>query len=112
MKKKYLSLITLITLLVGSLSELIICFARFYGELWYTILIMDVLVVGFALLSYWLKHYWINLISIVVLILGAILLCLYPMYIMYLAFIFGGLSLVELIVYYIISLVEKKTGKS
>ena len=73
---------------------------------------MDVLVVGFALLSYWLKYYWINLISIVVLILGAILLCLYPMYIMYLAFIFGGLSLVELIVYYIISLVEKKTGKS
>lgn len=112
MKKKYLSLITLITLLVGSLSELIICFARSYGELWYTILIMDVLVVGFALLSYWLKHYWINFISIVVLILGAILLCLYPMYIMYLAFIFGGLSLVELIVYYIISLVEKKTNKS
>lgn len=96
--RKYLTIGILASLILGGLGEFILCFIRGYSELWYTILAMDVLVSIFLVIAVLKKKIWPTYVSTGFLLAGAILLATFPYYVMYLAFICGGLSLVAEIV--------------
>lgn len=92
--KKHISIATLALLLLAVWGEFVICFARGYGELWYTVLVVAVVVSALSLAAFFTKCKYLFVISSVLTILGAILLIGFPAYVCYLALICGALSLI------------------
>ena len=91
---KYLPLCVLISFLIAVWGEFILCFIRGYEELWYTVLVPGVLLTALAVAGYLTKFRWLFFIATALIFLGAILLIGFPSYVMYLAFICCGLSLI------------------
>lgn len=91
--KKHINIATLALLLLAVWGELVICFARGYGELWYTILVVAVVVSGLSIAAFLTKCKYLYVVASVLTILGVILLIGFPAYVCYLALVCGVLSL-------------------
>lgn len=83
----------MVCLLAACWAEFVLCFARGYEELWYTILVPSLVVTVLAAAGYLTKHRWLYFIATVIVVGGAILLIGFPSYILYAGLIFGALSL-------------------
>jgi len=92
--KKYLPLCVMGFLLVACWGEFILCFARGYEELWYTILVPSAIITALAVAGYFTKLKWLYVIATALIVAGAVLLIGFPSYVLYLGLILGGLSLV------------------
>lgn len=97
----------LILALVGTIGEFLICFMRSYSELWYTILMIDVIALIPAVLAYIFKKEWLNIIYGIVMIGGALLMTIFPSYIMYMSYIVGGLVILGSIAAVILKKAQK-----
>ena len=91
---KYLPLCIMISLIVAAAGEFILCFARGYEELWYTVLVPGIVICALAVAGYLTKFRWLLFIGTAIIAIGAILLIGFPSYVLYVGFIFGGISLV------------------
>ena len=100
--KKNISVCTLITLLIACWGEFILCFVRGYSELWYTILIPSLLVTVLSVIGFLSDYKRLFLIATVITIGGAVLLIVFPAYIMYLALSLGAVSFAEEIILFIL----------
>lgn len=90
---KYLPLCIMISLIVAAAGEFILCFARGYGELWYTILVPGIVICALAVAGYLTKFRWLFFIATAIIAVGAILLIGFPSYVLYLGLICGFVSL-------------------
>lgn len=111
---KHLNLALLIALVVACWGEFILCFARGYEELWYTIAIPSVIVSVLAVFGFKTRNKWLFFVGTAIVLAGAVLLIGFPSYIMFLALILGALSLAAEIVLLVIWLRARKaeTDKS
>ena len=91
---KYLNIALIASLLAACWAEFILCFARGYEELWYTILVPSVIVTVLAAFALKTRFKWLYFIGTAVVLGGAVLLIGFPSYVMYVALVCGGLSLV------------------
>lgn len=91
--QKYLNIALMIALTAACGGEFILCFARGYEELWYTILIPSAIVAALALSAFCTRHKWLYFLASAIVSGGAVLLIGFPDYVMYLALVLGGLSL-------------------
>ena len=107
---KYLNLALLILLAAACLGEFVLCFIRGYSELWYTILVPSVLVVALAVAAFKTHVKWLYFIGTAIVLGGAVLLIGFPLYVMYLALIFGGLSLAAEICMLVIYICGRRSG--
>ncbi len=106
--KKYLLLGIFIALAVACWGEFVLCFARGYNELWYTILVPSVIVTALAAAAFFTKAKWLNAVATVIVLVGAALLIGFPDYTMFLALILGGASLVAETVLLVMYVREKR----
>ena len=104
---KYLPLCILISLVAAVVGEFILCFARGYSELWYTILVPGLIICALAAAGYFTRFKWLYFIATVIIAVGAVLLIGFPAYVLYLGFILGGLSLVGEIILLVYKLKNK-----
>lgn len=104
---KYLPLCIMISLIVAAAGEFILCFARGYEELWYTILVPGLIICVLAAAGYFTKYKWLYFIATAIIAVGAVLLIGFPAYVLYLGFILGGLSLVGEIILLVYKLKNK-----
>lgn len=91
---KHLNTLLFAALAVACLGEFILCFARGYEELWYTILVPSAVIAALAALAWRTRFKWLYFIATAVMLGGAVLLIGFPNYVMFVALILGGLSLV------------------
>lgn len=106
--EKYLSVGILAALCAAVVGEEILCFIRAYSELWYTILVPGLVVVALALIAYFKKCRWLNVIASAIVVVGCALLVGFPSYVMYLALILGIASLVAEIIELVLYVVQKR----
>lgn len=90
--KKYLNVALPVALIASCWGEFILCFARGYEELWYTILIPSAIVTALALSAFRTRHKWLYFLASAIVSGGAVLLIGFPDYVTYLALVLGGLS--------------------
>ena len=105
---KYLNLALLIALAVACWGEFILCFVRGYEELWYTIAVPSAIVTVLAVFGFKTRAKWLFFIGTAIVLAGAVLLIGFPSYIMYVALILGGLSLVAEVFWFVIWLRERR----
>ena len=112
--KKYLNIALFASLLAACWAEFILCFARGYEELWYTILVPSVIVTVLAAFALKTRFKWLYFIGTAVVLVGAVLLIGFPSYVMYVALVCGGLSLVAEVFLLALFIKERKglRGKS
>ena len=91
---KYINIALLAALLVACWGEFILCFARGYEELWYTILVPSAIITVLCAFGFKTKLKWLYFIATAIVLAGAVLLFGFPSYIMFLAIILGALSLI------------------
>ena len=72
--KKYLNIALIAALLAACWAEFILCFARGYEELWYTILVPSVIVTVLAAFALKTRFKWLYFIGTAVVLVGAVLL--------------------------------------
>lgn len=91
--KKYLNIAQLFLLLAACWGEFILCFARGYSELWYSVLVFGIITSALAAAAFFTRHKYLYFIASSVVITGAVLLIGFPAYVAFAALICGGLSL-------------------
>lgn len=91
--KKYLNIGLCIAILAACWGEFILCFARGYEELWYTILVPSLIITALSACALKTRLKWLYFIATAIELAGAVLLIGFPNYVMFLALILGGLSL-------------------
>lgn len=86
-----LPLLLLILVSVSFLLEFILCFIRSYSELWYTILVFDIVAMIPSVLGFIFKKNALNILSGLLLLALAILMLVFPSYLMIVSFVLGGI---------------------
>lgn len=102
--KKYLPLLIMVCLLAACWIEFILCFARRYEELWYTILVPSALITALAVAGYRTKYRWLYFIATAIIVVGVIFLIGFPSYVLFAGITFGTLSLageITLLIFYL-----------
>lgn len=108
--KKYLNIALLAALLLACWAEFVLCFIRGYEELWYTILVPSVIVTVLAAFAFRTRLKWLYFIGTAVVLGGAVLLIGFPSYVMFVALICGGLSLVAEIFWLVLYIKGRRAG--
>lgn len=109
--KKYLNIAVLAMLCLACWGEFILCFIRAYSELWYTILVPSAIVTALAVAAYFCRAKWLYFIATVIVIGGAVLLIVFPSYVMFLAIVCGVLALAGQIAMLVLYCLERRKGK-
>ncbi len=97
-----------ILILVACYGEFILCFIRGYEELWYTILVPSIVCTILTIFGYKTHLKWLYFIATVIIIAGTVLLIGFPSYIMFVALICGGISLIVEIVLLVFHFLKKR----
>lgn len=88
----------LLLLLLGHVALLFAAFieiwARGYAEFTLTLFVAGLFAMALALLAFFLKKRWLFFLPTILLLTGAVLLILFPSYVSFTGFVFGGLLLV------------------
>ncbi len=109
--RKYLPLAVAVCLLCAVWGEFIICFARGYEELWYTILALCIVVTALAAAGYATKLRWLYFIASVIIFASVALLIGFPSYACYCALVLGAVATVGQAVMAVLYLIDKKSER-